>query len=159
MLVYSPAPGEYHPAIFKDTDLKVSMKVKKLDKDKKEILEDGKPVYEMKEIIIPTIEPIPENLKQWHVLSQQRVKQRYMHQSMWDRYYPVFVMLIMAFAIMFVVYSLFNAMDPVVTEFGRTADSFRSAAATNMEITEKLVDLLEEKQTVKTDLPVPPDVS
>lgn len=144
MMMYSPAPGEYHPAKVKDQDLEILQ----IDKDGNE-----------KKIKVNNIEPIPDDLQQWHVLTQRRMRQRYMQVSAWEKYYPLVVVIIMAFAIMFIIYGLFNAMDPVVKEFKRASDSFKSAATTNAEIIEKLTELLEDKQEVSgQDLPAPPDV-
>lgn len=152
LLAYSPAPGEYHPAVFRDRSIKSIVNYTDKDGNTKQ-----------KEIILPAIMPIPDDLHQWLVLKQERAKQKYMRQSAWDRYYPVFVAVVLMFAIVFVVYGLFQGMGPVLDEFRSTSGSFRSAA----DQLSQAIELLAEEQIADPDQPgepgapsasVPPDV-
>ena len=156
LMVFSPAPGEYHPAVFREKGHKIIVSKWIEDPD------DPKKRIEKKEQVeVAEINPIPDNLQQWLVLKQQRNKQRYDPMGSWDKYMPLILIIIVAFAVIFIVYGLFNSMDPVVKSFQHSSSTFRAAAESNTEIIEKLVQLLEDKQEAEQsggDLPAPPDV-
>lgn len=156
LMVFSPAPGEYHPAVFKEKGHKIIVSEMIEDpKDPKKLIKHNK------EIEVAEINPIPDNLHQWLVLKMQRNKQRYDPMGSWDRYMPLIMIIIVAFSVIFIVYGLFNSMDPMLKSFQQASASFRAAAESNAEVVEKLGEIIEFRQEAEQsggDLPAPPDV-
>lgn len=149
-LFFSPAPGEFYQAIFKDKQRRI-LQVKD-DEGKITTYED----------VGPIVEPIPDDLLEWTILKQQRMKQRFMTTNMWDKYYPFIVAAIMMVMITIVVAALFNSMKPVTESWERSAQANERAAARIAEAIEKLVDSETGTQTTGGGggplPPPPPDV-
>lgn len=161
MLMFSPAPGEYYPATFREKMKSIEVYVPVLNEKGEPILEDG--IVKMQKVIkeVPAIQPIDDDLQQWLVLNQERARQKYMRQSAWDRYYPIFVVAVLAICLVIIIYGLFQGMNPVVDGFKQAANSLSAASQKNAEIIELLTQLLEDKQSVASgidSLPAPPDI-
>lgn len=149
---YSPAPGEYYQAIFKED---VTKKTKRMEY----VNDEGKTCT--KEMIVEesSIKPIPDNLLEWMVLKQARQKQKYMQTSAWEKYYPLIVVAVLAVVIVIMVSSLFNSMEPVMDGFKDTAASFREAANSMSAAANRMAEKEEGTQPIGTSgqtLPPPP---
>lgn len=144
-LFYSPAPGEFYQAIFND-----EAKTKTIE------YMDGE-IKKTKEIQEASIEPVPDELLEWMILKQQRMKQKYMNQSIWDKFYPIIVVAVLAICMVIIINSTFQSMEPVVDGFRTAANKLSTTTEKLAEVAEKLA-LADKSGGTVTPIPKPPDV-
>lgn len=148
-LFYSPAPGEFYQATFNEK--MKTIKVKKGGKEKEEVIQ------------VPEIVPIPDKLLDWMILKQQRMKQRYLKISAWDRFYPIIVVVVLSLAIAVIINSTFSGLKPVTDAFQATSHELSEAAKIQAETTDRLISIMGELGVDTGDqtlvpVPPPPDV-
>lgn len=124
-MFYSPAPGEYYQCNIKEKLNKKEIQYKDREgKEKTVTIEEAE------------IQAIPDRLLDWMILKQQRMKQKYMQVSAWDRYYPIVVVIVIMVIGIVLFSSMLNSMKPLI----ELADS---AAKTNKEATQIMAAALE----------------
>lgn len=147
-LFYSPAPGEFYQAIFN----------KKMRERTIEYIKDGKTVEAtVKEAVIT---PVPDNLLEWMILKQQRMKQKYMTVSLLDKFMPIIVIAVLAIVIVIIITSLFQGMGPIVEGFQLAASQLAGTSEKLAEVAEKLALEGGGSQTATPEPPpnAPPDL-
>lgn len=151
-LFFSPAPGEYYQAAFTEDMKKKTIKYEKDGKKKTEEVEEA------------MIKPVPDNLLEFMILKQQRMKQKYMKQSMWDKFYPIIVIAVLAICVAVILNSTFSGLAPVVESFEKASSKLSKSAEVQAETTDRLINIMKDMgidmgsgDTIKP-IPAPPDV-
>lgn len=140
-IFYSPAPGEFLQAYINEEKKKLKYK-----NDKGEEIEEE----------VSEINPVPDNLLEWMVLKQARMKQKYEHKSMWDQFYPLIVIMVLAVSMVVIIHSVFQSLEPVVDGFKEASNKLGAATEKLAEVAEKLA--LEDRDgSTATPIPPPPD--
>ena len=136
---YSPAPGEFLQAVLNEDSESVTFK----DKTGRSVTQD-----------VSTIQPVPDNLMEWMILKQARMKQKYERRSIWEQFYPLIVIMVLAVSMVVIIHSVFQSLEPTVEGFKEAASGFNDAATKLADVAEKLA--LEDRQSSGTVTPIPP---
>lgn len=139
---FSPAPGEFLQAFINEEKTKITY----TDADGKKKTMDA-----------AGIQPVPDNLLEWMILKQARMKQRYDKKSMWEQFYPLFVIMILAVSMVVIIHSVFQGLEPVVDGFRETSNRLAAASETLAEVSAQLALERDGETTVRPSIPPPPD--
>lgn len=153
LILFSPAPGEFYPALFKEKQITAQIPSRDADGN---FIRDASGNIVMEEKLIPAIQPVPDNLQQWMVLTAERSRQRYLKKSAWDQYFPIITLAILGIILVIIIQALFQGMAPVVQGFQAAAASNAAVLEKQGEIIEVLTELLQERTIVEPELPGPP---
>jgi uncharacterized membrane protein YjgN (DUF898 family) len=142
VLFQSPAPKQYFPMSIEDFK-KVMTKVPVLDAHGKAITDGrGNPILKEIETELATMKPIPEDLRQQHIVKQARIRQKYTMLSAWEKYYPLIVVAVLGVVMIIVISGVFNSLNPLVEAFQSSANTMAKAADTQAATTQKLIDFM-----------------
>lgn len=157
-MFFSPAPGEYYQATFRENII---------TRQKELVFEDpndpNKVITKTVKFQEAEIQPIPDDLLEWGILKAQRAKQRYDKASAWDKYYPFVVAAVMMMLLGVVIAMLFNSMGPVADSWEKASGNFKDAADKMAAAAERLADKEQGVQQPNmviqgSQTPPPPDV-
>lgn len=144
---FSPAPGEFVQAFVNEKKKNKSVTYK--DKDGE---------WKTESVEVSEIEPVPDNLLEWMILKQARMKQKYERTSLWEKFYPLIVVAILAVSMVIIIHATFQSLEPFVDALENGAHTMADASAKLADATEKLIAERDGGTTTVTPIPAPPDL-